>query len=188
METQYQYIQSAMVETDNFNLVRYLKALGYSHFDHMSSNGAKPYYEEEGDNEIFYSLPRYMGGPKYTNFNYQEGKPQLKGTIDCGKNENLFLDLICLRSDSDKWQRFILDCDCAVGEMREQHLPKGATIVCTYDKCPWPAVMRKMTPEELVKFHGTEQSVLIPSRMSILKSYDKQEILKQKYRLTEFNC
>lgn len=180
METQYQYIQSAMVEASDFNLVRYLKALGYNHFDHMSSNGAKPYYEEEDDNEIFYTLPRYMGSPKYTTFNFKEGKPQLKGTIDCGQNMNLFLDLVCLRSDSDMWQRFMLDCDCAVGEMRDQHLPKGSTIVCTFDKCPWKALMHKMTPEELIKFHGTDKVAIIPNRLAILSSYDKAEILKQR--------
>lgn len=181
MEAIYNYTQSAMLETDSFNIVRYLKALGYGHFDHMSSNGAKPYYEEDDDHEIFYTMPNYMGYPKYTNFNYKEGKPQLKGTIDCGQNENLFLDLICLRSDSDKWQRFILDCDCAIGEMRDQHLPKGSTIICTFDVCPWNNVMHKMTPEELVEFHTTKPQHIISSRIAILSSYDKTEILKQKY-------
>lgn len=54
-----------------------------------------------------------------------------KNTIDCGENEDLFIEVAALRDDSDFMQMFILDEYASI--LSEKNIPKGTFILCRKD-------------------------------------------------------
>lgn len=90
------------------------------------------------------------------NFSYYMGKNGWLEGVDCGTNEDLFLAIAALRSDSHKYQWHICTSRHLTHQMNEYH--EGDWNMCLRDKLSCNIFWRKATVSELIEHFSDSTS------------------------------
>lgn len=138
------FIQPCFIKKNSIELRNKLKQIGYKSNNGKLMGTYIATFKRDNDHDLF-----YCGTPEYD----LKNSPSYNDSINCGKNQILFLDIAALRDDIDKYQWFV-DKTKNYWHLSELDDFKQDFLETNSDKELKYSDFHKATVEELIEYFG----------------------------------